>query len=75
MSCRGRSREAPGLHLERARDRAGGSKLLGAPTIGGGSAGPGVVVDRFIEVTYTFTAIQNSQNQRKNGWLCAHFGL
>ncbi len=26
MSCRGRSREAPGLHLERARDRAGGSK-------------------------------------------------
>jgi hypothetical protein len=26
MSCRGRSREAPGLHLERARDRAGGSR-------------------------------------------------
>jgi hypothetical protein len=25
-SCRGRSREAPGLHLERARDRAGGSR-------------------------------------------------
>ncbi len=32
--------EAPGLHLERARDREGGSKLLGAPTIGGGSAQP-----------------------------------
>ncbi len=26
-SCRGRSREAPGLHLERARDRAGGSRI------------------------------------------------
>ncbi len=25
-SCRGRSRKAPGLHLERARDRAGGSR-------------------------------------------------
>ncbi len=25
-SCRGRSREAPGLHLERARDRADGSR-------------------------------------------------
>ena len=25
-SCRGRSQEAPGLHLERARDRAGGSR-------------------------------------------------
>ncbi len=26
MSCLGRSREAPGLHLERARDRVGGSR-------------------------------------------------
>ncbi len=26
MSCRGRSRKAPGQHLERARDRAGGSR-------------------------------------------------
>ncbi len=52
MSCRGRSREAPGLHLERARDRV---------------PGPGVVVDRFIEVIYTFTAVQNSQKRRKNG--------
>jgi hypothetical protein len=55
-SCRGRSRKTPGLHLERARDRAGNSRtawredletvwaapeLLGAPTIDGGSARPG----------------------------------
>ncbi len=26
MSCRGCSRKAPGLHLERARERAGGSR-------------------------------------------------
>ncbi len=33
--------EAPHLHLERARDREGGLKLLGAPAIGGGSARAG----------------------------------
>jgi hypothetical protein len=37
--------EAPCLPLERARDREGGSKLLGVPTIGGGVAGQEVVVE------------------------------
>ncbi len=42
-------------------------ELLGAPTSGGGSARPGVVVERFIEVIYTFTAARNSQKRRKTG--------
>ncbi len=33
--------EAPRLHLERPRDREGGSKPAGAPTIGGGSVRAG----------------------------------
>ncbi len=33
----------------------------------GGVPGPWVVVERFIEVIYTFTALQNSQKRRKNG--------
>jgi hypothetical protein len=40
-SCRGRSRKTLGLHLERARDHPAAPELLGAPTIGGGSALPG----------------------------------
>ncbi len=36
--------EALRLHLERARDREGGSRTVGVPTIGGGSAQPGVMV-------------------------------
>ncbi len=39
-------------------------ELLGAPTIGGGSAWPGGGGG---EVIYTFTAIRNSQKRRKNG--------
>ncbi len=51
-------------------------ELLGAPTIGGGVPGPGLVVEiLFIEVIYTFTAVRNSQKRRKNGRFCARFGL
>ncbi len=47
-------------------------ELLGAPTIGGGSARPWSGVG---EVIYTFTAIRNSEKQRKNGLCRACFGL
>ncbi len=40
-SCRGRSREALGLHLEELETVRAAPELLGAPTIGGGSARPG----------------------------------
>jgi hypothetical protein len=65
MSCRGRSQEAPGLHLERARDRAGGSRTAWRRLLAGGVPGPGVVVGIFIEVIYTFTALRNSRKWRK----------
>ncbi len=39
-------------------------ELLGAPTIGGGSAGPWGGGG---EVKYTFTAVRNSQKRRKTG--------
>ena len=58
---------APDLHLERARDCVGRSRtpeLLGAPTIGGGSARPWGGGG---EVIYTFTAVRNSQKRRKTG--------
>ncbi len=46
-SCHGRSREAPGLHLERGRDRAGGlQNCLARRLLAGGVPGPGVVVKR-----------------------------
>jgi hypothetical protein len=38
MSCCVNSWKLHSLHLERARDHEGGSKLLGALTIGGGNA-------------------------------------
>jgi hypothetical protein len=76
MSCRGCSQEALGLHLERARDRAGGSRTAWrADYWRGGVSGPGVVLEIFIEVIYTFTAIRNSRKRRKNGRFRARFGL
>ncbi len=45
-------------------------ELLGAPTIEGGVPDPGVVVESFIGVIYTFTAftaIRNSQKRQKTG--------
>ncbi len=47
-------------------------ELLGALTIGGGSAWPWGGGG---EVIYTFTAIQNSQKRRKNRRFRARFGL
>jgi hypothetical protein len=47
-------------------------ELLGAPTIGGGSARPGGGGG---EVIYTFIAVQNSQKRRKTGRFHARFGL
>jgi hypothetical protein len=41
-------------------------ELLGAQTIGGGSAWPGVVVERFKEVKYAFQAARNVRKQLKN---------
>ncbi len=35
--------------------------------LAGGVPGPGVVVESFIEVIYTFTAVRNSQKRRKTG--------
>jgi hypothetical protein len=63
---------APDLHLERGRDRMGRPELLGAPTIGGGSARP---LGGGGEVIYTFTAVRNSQKRRKNERFGARFGL
>jgi hypothetical protein len=34
-----------------------------------------VVVESFIEVVYTFTAVRNSQKRRKNRRFRARFGL
>jgi hypothetical protein len=42
---------------------------------GGVVPGPGVVVEKFIQVIYTFTAVQNSQKRQKNGQFRACFGL
>jgi hypothetical protein len=42
-------------------------ELLGASTIGGGSARSGVVVEKVIEVKSAFQAAQNIQKQRKTG--------
>jgi hypothetical protein len=47
-------------------------ELLGAPTIGGGSARPW---GGGREVIYTFTAVRNSQKRRKNRWFRARFGI
>ncbi len=47
-------------------------ELLGAPTIGGGSAWPWGGGG---EVIYTFTAVRNSQKRRKNGRFRARCGL
>ncbi len=40
-------------------------ELLSAPTIGGVVPDPGVVLESFLEVIYTFTAVRNSQKQGK----------
>jgi hypothetical protein len=53
---------APDLHLERARDCVGSSRLLGALTIGGGSGRPWGGSG---EVICTFTAVRNSQKRQK----------
>jgi hypothetical protein len=43
--------EAPNLHLERARDRVGGSRTAWCANYWrGGGLGPGVVVEGVIEV-------------------------
>jgi hypothetical protein len=41
--------------------------------LAGGVPGLGVVVERFIEIIYTFTAVPNSQKRQKNGQFLAHF--
>jgi hypothetical protein len=48
-------------------------KLLGAPTIGGGSARSRVVVEGVIEVKKAFQAARNMQKRRKNGRFRARF--
>jgi hypothetical protein len=42
--------EAPDLHLERLETMWAAPELLGTPTIGGGSARSGVVVEGVLEV-------------------------
>jgi hypothetical protein len=61
-SCRGRSQEAPGPHLERARDRAGGSRTAWCADYRRGSARPGGGGG---EVIYTFIAVRNTKNSEK----------
>jgi hypothetical protein len=63
MSCRGRSREAPGLHLERARDCAGGSRTAWqADYWRGGVPGPGVVVERSYIPSQPYEIAKNGKN-------------
>ncbi len=73
MSCRGRSREAPGLHLERGRDRAGGlQNCLARRLMAGGVPGPGVVVERSYIASQLY---EIAKNGKKNGRFRARFGL
>jgi hypothetical protein len=62
--------EGPRVHLERARDHEGGSKLLGAPTMGGGSAQAGVGGGG----SYISQICPHAE-RRKNGWFCILFGF
>jgi hypothetical protein len=65
MSCRGCSREAPGLHLERARDCADGSRTAWrADYWRGGVPGPGVVVERSYIPSQPY---EIAKNGKKNG--------
>jgi hypothetical protein len=71
-SCPGRSQQLWTYTSKELETAWAAPELLGAPTIGGGSARPWVGGG---EVIYAFTAIRNSQKRRKNRQFRARFGL